>query len=212
MKNLTILFLLLLPLGLFSQTNSAEKYIEKIQDRYQSQKSFSADIVFEIDIPESEKQIMKGKIYLDGDKYKFVLDDQEIISDNMNIWHWAKGDVNEVQVSYVENNEDVITPSKVFNEFLNGYAYKLNNVTTVNGEEVALIEIIPEKKDDFQDIFKIKVVARTVNNSIKQMQVFTKDGTVYSFKISNENTLSLKDSFFKFNLQEHKGISLIDLR
>ena len=213
MKNLHyILLLIVFPMFGFSQNDDAKEYINEIQNRYRTQQSFSADVTFEIDIPESENQVMDGKIFLKGDKYKFVLDDQEIISDDMNIWHWAKGKVNEVQVSYVEDNEDVITPSKVFNDFLVGYSYKLDNVTVVNGEEVALIQIIPEQKDDYQDIFKIKVVARTANNSIKEMQVFTRDGTVYSFKIRNETTANLNDSFFQFNPKEHAEVNVIDLR
>lgn len=212
MKYIYIIPLLLFGLNVFAQTENADAYIQKIQDRYRTQQSFSADIVFEIDIPESENEVMDGEIFLKGDKYKFVLNDQEIISDNMNVWHWAKGNINEVQVSYVEENEDVITPSKVFNDFLQGYSYKLDKLTKINGEELALIQIIPEQKDDFQDIFKIKVVARTANSSIKEMQVFTRDGTVYNFKVSNEKAVSLNDSFFKFRAEENDDVTVIDLR
>ena len=202
-------------LAVFSFTanaQSAESIITKVKRHYQSNQSFTADVVFEIDIPESQNQVMKGKLYLKNNQYKFVLPDQEIISDDITIWHWNKNDINEVQVSYVQNNEDVITPAKVFSDFLQGYSYKLDSTPTVNGKKLALIEITPESKNDYADIFKIKVVSDIASSSIKEMNIFTKDGVVYNFKVSNEKEEQLADSIFTFVPAKHPEVEVIDLR
>ena len=220
MKQL-ILFILLIPTFYsfgqsttagVSYTTSAEEIISKVRKHYQSNQSFSADVRFTIDIPESQNQVMDGKIYLKGNKYKFVLNEQEIISDDVNLWHWNKGDINEVQVSYVQEDETVITPAKIFDEFLRGYSYKLDSTPTINGEKLALIEITPQSRNDFDDIFKVKVVTKLNSSTIKEMQIFTKDGTVYTFTVSNEKKAQLGNDLFTFNEANHPEVQVIDLR
>ena len=212
MKQLLLIFFVIFASFSFAQNQSAEEIIEQVKQHYQSNEAFSADVSFEIDIPESENQLMEGKIYLKGNKYKFMFDDQEIISDDVNMWHWSKGDINEVQVSYVKEDESVITPAKVFNEFLDGYSYKLDSTPTVNGEQLELIEITPKEISDYEDIFKIKVVSKLADHTIKNMQIYTKDGTVYEFDVSNEQTEQFGDSVFTFNETDHPDVQLIDLR
>ena len=212
MKQLLLIFFVIFASFSFAQNQSAEEIIEQVKQHYQSNEAFSADVSFEIDIPESENQLMEGKIYLKGNKYNFMFDDQEIISDDVNMWHWSKGDINEVQVSYVKEDESVITPAKVFNEFLDGYSYKLDSTPTVNGEQLALIEITPKEISDYEDIFKIKVVSKLADHTIKNMQIYTKDGTVYEFDVSNEQTEQFGDSVFTFNETDHPDVQLIDLR
>lgn len=213
MKQLSILFILLLfSSTTFAQKDSAKQIIDRVKNYYQSNQSFSADILFEVDIPESQNQVMNGKIYLKGNKYKFELDEQVIISDDVNLWHWSKGEINEVQVSYVKNDENIITPAKVFSEFLSGYSYKLDGTPTIDGQQLALIEITPKKIDDYQDIFKIKVVVNTKQHTVKNMKIFYKDGVVYNFEVSNEQKVKKDDSFFQFSKAEHPEVELIDLR
>ena len=82
----------------------------------------------------------------------------------------------------------------------------------MNGEQLALIEITPKEISDYEDIFKIKVVSKLADHTIKNMQIYTKDGTVYEFDVSNEQTEQFGDSVFTFNETDHPDVQLIDLR
>lgn len=196
-----------------AQTDSSKAILESVRKHYQNNTSFTADVVFEIDVPESPKQVMDGKIYLKENKYRFVLDNQEIISDDVNLWHWTKEDgINEVQVSYVKEDENVITPTKIFDEFLKGFAYRLVHTTKHEGNNIALIEITPVQKNDTEDIFKVKVVVNKDKNSLQEMNIFSKDGVVYTFKIVNEKAESLSDDIFSFKTSENPNVEVIDLR
>lgn len=199
---------------MIAQQQSPEKIIEQVKKRYQSKDSFQADIVFEIDVPENENQVLKGNIVLSKDKYRFVLPSQQIISDGKTIWHWTNdGEINEVQISRISENESVITPSKIFNQFLDGFNYRLESKTTFNGESLALIEFYPSEVDITESIFKFKAVVNTATHALKEMQVFTKgDGIVYILSFSNEKTIIPTDDLFVFKLSEHSKVEVIDLR
>lgn len=205
-----MLYTLFVSVSTFANAQSAKQIIENTKKHYQENQSFSSNIQFEIDIPEIATQSFEGKIYLKGDKYRFVLDNQEFISDNVTQWHWVKQNVNEVQLSYISNNEDAITPSKVFGKYLNGSSYLIVNQSKFDNELLTEIEISPNEKlnDEF---FKIKTVINQ-NHHLKQMTLFANDGSVYRFSISNEQEENLDDRLFQFHASENPNVEIIDLR
>lgn len=211
MKQIYIAILLLFSVTGFSQ-RGPEQIIKDVRTYYQENTSLEANILFTIDVPESEKTEMNGKFYLKGDKYRFLLKDQEIISDNVNLWHWSKGSINEVQLSYIENDESIITPSKIFTKFLRGFAYKLVTKTKFKGKDIALVDIIPSSKKEGNDIYKIKVVSDLKTDQLLEMKLFSKDGTIYSFLVKDQKVTTLSDSLFQFDEEAHPEVEVIDLR
>lgn len=205
-----ILYTFVMLSSIVLHAQSAEQIIEQTKQHYQINSSFSSTIQFEIDVPEISTQSFEGKIYLKGEKYRFVLDDQEFISDNVTQWHWIKQDVNEVQLSYISTNEDAITPSKIFGKYLTGSRYVVINQSSFNNEQLTEIEISPNKElsDDF---FKMKAVINQ-NYHLKQMTLFAKDGSVYRFSISNEKKENINDRLFQFHANENPNVEIIDLR
>ncbi len=195
--------------GMAQRSSNATEILENVREHYDKSKGFSADFVFTIDIPEQDNQVMKGKLFLKGDKYRLQMDDQEIISDDITLWQWMKS-VNEVQVNYVEQDENMISPSRIFSLYLKGHKYQHLSSTKFEGRNIALIEIVPE--DRSTEYFKIKATVNTDKDQLEEMQIFYKDGTVYTFRIRNEKTTSLLDNFFSFIHKEHPEVELIDLR
>ncbi|MBX2845710.1 MAG: outer membrane lipoprotein carrier protein LolA [Saprospiraceae bacterium] len=171
--------------------------------------TFATDFEFKMDIPESGVESRKGILYLKGDKYRLVMNEEEIISDNVNVWHWTKS-VNEVQVNYFDNDEEIISPSDIFSMYLKGFGYKLITEAKYQGVNVALIELVPAARD--RDYFKVKVVVDTDAHQLQQMQVFFKDGIVYTFNFSELRPKNLEDWFFEFDSARHPEVEIIDLR
>lgn len=196
--------------GSVAFTQTANELIEQTKKHYQANESFSANIQFEIDVPEIATQVFEGKIYLKGEKYRFVLNEQEFISDNVTQWHWIKQGIDEVQLSYVANNEDAITPSRVFGKYLEGSSYLMINQSKIGEEQLTEIEINPNAQLS-AEFFKVKVVINQ-EHKIQQMTLFAKDGSVYRFTISNEKKENLKDNLFEFQSEENPNVEVIDLR
>lgn len=211
MKSL-LFYLLFASFATLVQAQTADEIMKNTKEHYQANQSFSANIKFEIDVPEISTQTYAGKVYLKGEKYRFVLDDQEFISDNVTQWHWLKNGVNEVQLSYVANNENAITPSRVFGKYLEGSQYSIINQTQIGEAFLTEVEIIPNQNID-SEFFKVKVVVNQ-NSEVQQMTLFSKDnGAVYRFSISNEQVVQdMDDKMFEFQKQENPNVEFIDLR
>jgi len=208
-KYIAVIALILFSTTAFAQRLDPKDLLNDVRKNYSTLASFSSDFVFEIDIPEADLEVMQGKLYLKGEKYKLELDNQEIISDNVNLWQWIK-DINEVQVDYVEGDEKILSPSDIFSFYMKGFGYKLITETTLKGKKLALIEIVPSGKD--VDYFKVKVVVDKVNRELEQMQIFYKDGTVYTFSMKNLEPVQLADNFFRFSTAEYPNVEVVDLR
>jgi len=209
---LTILAISLL-LPTFSQTVSSKEILKDVREHYGGDYAFEADFIMEIDIPEATTTTMEGTLSLNGERFKFQMEDQTVISDNVNLWYWTSTpDINEVQISYIEDTEDIISPSDIFGDYLKGFLYKIIGETTSDGKELVLIELIPAKKDDKNPYFKVRVVVEPLTDQLHQLQVFYKDGTVYTFKIKNETQASFTNNFFSFDENSNPNTEVIDLR
>ncbi len=197
----------------YGQVVSAKDIVEKVREHYNPNYAFKAKFNLEIDYPENEAVNTNGTLYLKGDKFRFVTDNEEYISNSLNLWVWTKTNgINEVQISYVEDNDGILSMSDVFNVYLKGFAYKLISQTTKDNHNVALIELIPAQRDDNNPYFKVKSIINTEENELDQLQVFFKDGSVYTFSIKNEEPTVLVDAHFEFDESEHAEVEVIDLR
>lgn len=210
---LYIIILLFISTVTFGQKQTAKSIIEDVRKHYNSNYGFESDFSFEIDYPETDAVVTNGRLYLKGDKFRFVTKSEEYISDNVSMWVWTKANgINEVQVSYIEDDEDFITLSDVFNVYLKGFAYKLINTYQNKGETIGLIELVPVTRDDKNPYFKVKTVVNLDKDQLKQLQVFYKDGTVYTFSIENEKPAVLVNAHFEFDVKQHAEVEIIDLR
>ncbi len=197
----------------FTQADSAKSILEHVRKHYNPDYGFEADFTFEIDFPETESVVTDGHLYLKGDKFRYITKNEEYISNNLTLWVWSKGNgINEVQVSYIDEDEDIITLSDVFNVYLKGFAYKLISETKHQGRNIALIELVPISRNDTNPYFKVKTVVDTDKNQLDQLQVYYKDGTVYTFNVKNEKPSVLTEAHFQFNVAEHAEVEVIDLR
>ncbi len=197
----------------FSQNESAKQILQDVREHYNEDYSFEADFIMEIDIPETATTVMDGTLSLSGQQFKFETEDQIVISDNVNLWYWTNtSTINEVQISYVEESEDIISPSDIFGIYLKGFLYKIIGKTKSGGKELTLIELIPSTREETNPYFKVKVVVDTATSQLQQLQVFYKDGTVYTFKIKNEKASDFEEDYFEFDAQKNPETEIIDLR
>lgn len=152
----------------------------------------------------------KGTIYMKGPKYRVTLGGQEIICDNKTVWTYIK-DVNEVQVSSYNPNEQTISPAKLFTNFYDKeYSYKYAGTRKVNGKQADIIELKPLNSS--KQFSKIEL-AVDANKTILGGRVWEKNGNEYQYEVSNFTpNAPLDEALFTFDKKKHPGVEVVDLR
>ena len=120
-------------------------------------------------------------------------------------------EVNEVNIDNYSPGEGDISPSEIFNAYKRGFKYQYVGEETIDGHTYQVIDLAPENRDN--QFHKIKLNIDKGDSMLKMWKIFSKDGTQYTYKISNFNSDSqIANSLFTFDTSKHKGVEVIDLR
>ncbi len=189
----------------------AEVLMEEVGKKYKEMISFIAQFSYTLESPQNNlKDTYKGEISVKGEKFKLIMDGQEIINNGATVWTYMK-DENEVNISDYSPEDDEISPTKIYSLYKKGYKYRIIPEGNVKlGLEA--IELIPENKE--KQIFKIKIIIDKKSKTIKSWKMFEKNGNRYSYVISNfvKNPAQIEDKTFVFDKTKYKGIAVNDLR
>lgn len=221
MRNLTVIAfsILIAFVGYAQDTESkvdeeAKAILDKVSAIYETYETIKSGFEMVVEFPEEEEdEIQEGTFYLQGDSYKIVLEDTEIITDAVTQWTFMK-EVDEVQISDYEPEENGITPSEIFSIYKKDYTYFYNGKEDIEKVAYHTIDLTPQDKE--QDYFKIRLWINAGDNHIEKAKVFDKNGNRYIYKISDfEPNVALEENFFSFDVkkyEENEEIEIIDLR
>ena len=135
---------------------------------------------------------------------------QEIICNKKSVWTYLK-DIKEVQINDYEPNKEDITPSNMFTIYQNDFNYILNGEDNIDKTECTIIDLMP--KDKNKPFFKVRIWINKNAKFIKQMKVFDKNGSTYTYTVTLFNSKAgLEDNFFKFDTSKHPEVHVEDLR
>ena len=76
----------------------AKKILDKIRKKYESYKTIDAGFSLTIELAGQPKQVQKGTISQEGEKFRLEMDDQIITSDGKSTWVYLKKN-KEIQIS-----------------------------------------------------------------------------------------------------------------
>ena len=204
MRKLLLIFLLL-PSFLFSQER-ANEILDKVSQKTASYSTIEAHFINTI-INEKAgiNESQKGVLYLQGNLYRLELEEQTIISDGESNWiHLI--DEKEVQITEVDDEEESMSPSKMFTIYQEGYKKQFVSETNSN----YIIDLIPKESGSF---IKIELRINKKEMRIAGFTLFDKNGGSYAYdvKLFKENQ-TFEKGFFQFNASAHPNVDLIDLR
>ena len=203
--NLIILSLCISTFSLSAQNdNEAANLLEKVSNKYKEYKTSKIVVLLTLDIPESDKDVVKeATAWLKKDKFKIEFDDKILMSDTESQWMFLKEE-NELQISNYDESAMVFLPSKILNIYSENYIYKIKEeYKNSKGELIKKIELTPKNKE--MEIFKIVVSINTSTMEVLETKMFEKSGFRYSYKIlSLKTNMTLEDSFFVFDVSKFK--------
>jgi outer membrane lipoprotein-sorting protein len=212
MKNALLFIIFGLPFALMAQYDpKALEILEAMSKKYKSYTSFEASITSTLtNEVDGTREEMKGKITVKGDKFRLVMDDQEIINNGTTVWTYLPA-AKEVNIDNYDPNSDEINPTKIYDLYKKGFKYLFLEEQTENGVLCEVVDLVPEKKD--AQYFKIRMNISKKDRNIISWTMFDKSGNRYKYAITKFTpNVAVADAFFTFDPKKYPGVEIIDLR
>jgi outer membrane lipoprotein carrier protein len=192
----------------------AKKALDKVRKKYEGYKTMEAAFSLAIELPGQQKEVQKGLIGQEGDKFRLEMDQQIIVNDTKTTWVYLKKN-NEVQINNSGKrgeDSDFMTPKELLSRYQKGdFIYAIVDKTSIGGKVLTQIEFKP--KDKKSDYSKLRVSLDEKLGNIEEVKAFAKDGSRYTFTI-NKLTPNKKftSSYFTFDVKKYPGVRVEDLR
>jgi len=212
MKSLLIASLLTLMMighSIAQKDPKALQILDAMSAKYKKIPAFNAEFKYTMENPEEGiDEGFQGTILIKDDKYKLIMDEQEVLFDGTDVWTFLKED-NEVTVATYEAEDEDISLSNIFNIYKSGFKY-LYLESRENGK-IDVVDLVPEDLE--KSYYKIRMLITSSDRALQSFKIFDKSGnryvyTIVSFKPDN----TLKDQDFTFNEKNYKGVEVIDFR
>lgn len=189
----------------------AKEILDAMSNRYQEIGSFASDFSYSMDNPtQSISEDFEGKIVVEGDKYRLNMGGQEIVNDGNTVWTYLE-EVNEVNIDNYEPAEGDISPTQIYNAYQRGFKYVYLEEKQEEDQAFHIIDLIPENNDN--QFFKIRLHISQDDKTLKRWQIYDKNGTVYTYEISNFNAdAEIADGAFSFDTSQYDNVEVVDLR
>jgi outer membrane lipoprotein-sorting protein len=195
--------------ALAQEDAKAKAILDKLSAKTKAYKTIKADFQFTmVNKTEGTNESQSGKITIKGDKYILAITGQEVISDNNSIWTIIK-DAEEVHINEIdEEDEDAISPNKIFTLYEEGFKSKY--VKEDKGNHI--INLYPKNASD-KGYHRIALYINKAKNQIVKVKVYGKDGTTttYTIKTFTANA-AIPDTKFSFDKAKFPKYEIIDLR
>lgn len=200
MKKLVFILAAVLSLNLQAQTSQkAEKLLDEVSSKVKNYDNMVIEFKYALENQtENVSQETRGDVSIQGEKYVLNLMGTTQMFDGKKIYTIIPED-EEINISnYVEEDNNSITPSKMFSFYEDGYNYQMDVTQNVKGREIQYVKLTPKDSDaEIKNILLgIDKQTKHIYNLIQTQENGTKVTiTVKSFKTDQP----LAKNLFTFN-------------
>lgn len=192
----------------------AKAVLDGVSKKVSSLKTMKANFVLKLTGGKGNNvtDTRKGSIELKGQKYRVSLGSQEIISDNATVWTYNI-EAKEVQVAKYDPSSQSMSPAKLFapSFFEKEYAYSYKGERKEGGKNCDVVELTPNDKT--KQLARIELLVDRSTSLIAGGNYWEKNGNKYAVTISNvQQNADIPDARFTWNVKEHPGVEVVDLR
>ncbi len=184
----------------------ARKILKKLGDTYQTEEGVFLEYQLVLEFGQN-KEIQVGNIYQKGKNYHVNNNGNEIICNGSSVWVYNKKQ-NEVQINDYEEDEEVLSPTKI----LNIYKAEKEYFYAITGADSKGYRIEFKPLDVDSEIMKIRIAVDKSKTVLKSVKIFGDDGGRYTFNIKSLKNKKISSSQFKFDKAKYPGVKVIDLR
>lgn len=209
LQSLIILSIALLTQAIAQKDPAAKEVLDAMSNKYKKIPAFQAEFSYTMEDDGDEiDEGFRGTILVKGEKYKLIMDEQEITFDGSDIYTYLKEE-NEVTISEYDPEEEEISLSTIFNIYQSGYKYVYTE--SKNNGAIDVVDLVPEDRD--KDYFKIRMEISSAGKELKNFKVFDKSGSRYVYKVLKfKEDPSITDKAFAFEQSKYPNAEVIDFR
>jgi len=186
MRNiLFILSLFCISLATQAQVNDpiAKNILDGVSKKYNQIKSYSTDFILYIENPDAGiKESQAGRLWVKDKKYRLLSDELERMTDGTTIWTHFIAD-EEVHVSEPDPEDEELTPARIFDIYKVGFIYQYVGEVDMDGRQCNVVDLTPIDKE--KSYYRIRLMIDKDNSSIYQAQASSKNGTKFTYELSN---------------------------
>jgi outer membrane lipoprotein-sorting protein len=211
-KKITTIILLIticIP-GVYSQDKKAAEILDAFKEQTQSYSTIQVSFTYTMDnASEKIHESFEGMLYIKGENYRLTIAGQLVICDGTTTWTYLE-DAQEIQINSVEENDDAITPSRLFTSYYEDFKSKYIGETTRNGVVVQQIELIPIEGKSFS-----KLVLEISKDKLhpEQFAIYDKGGSTFTYQITEFlPNVAIGNDKFTFNQNAFPDAEIIDMR
>lgn len=212
----TFIFSILFAFILFpvaAQNNTqAQSLLDKVANKYQSQKTFYLKFHSELQNNKTNTQdSFDGQVYVKKDQYNLTIPQMDIqqIYDGAKLYTISK-DQKEVTVTQPQpNSNELFTPTRVFQMYKKGYSLSMDKTSKVNGKNIQFVRLTPTTKSDIQYVL---IGVDTQSSEMVQLIETNSNNTVTTVTIEKQlNNIIIPSPLLKFNKKNFKGYYISEI-
>ena len=200
-------------LTLFILNLNAYVFFRTVGNKMQEIKSLSATFSFTLEnLQERITDTHQGKILAKGKMFYLDLMGMEVFSDGQTKWQYIK-EAKEVTISKmnIKENSFLDDPMKLFKDYDKNFKYKYIGQQKSKNRVLHEVDFFPRDLNLPYSSVKLQFDANTLEPYLIRYQ--GKDGNNYIIQIKNfKSNVPLRDDRFKFDVEKHKGVEVIDMR
>lgn len=195
------------------QQVNPEEIVKSFSNKMQEIKSLSATFNFTLEnLQERITDTHQGKILAKGKMFYLDLMGMEVYSDGQTKWQYIK-EAKEVTISKmnVKENSFLDDPMKLFKDYDKNFKYKYVGQQNIKNRVIHEVDFFPRDLNLPYSSVKLQFDANTLEPYLIRYQ--GKDGNNYIIQIKNfKSNVPLRDDRFKFEVEKHKGVEVVDMR
>lgn len=196
MKNLIFITLAIFTISLQAQNSTkAETLLNEVSSKVKAYDNMVIDFKYTLENKAANvNQETRGDVSIKGEKYVLNLMGTTQMFDGEKVYTIIPED-EEINIStYIEEEENNITPSKMFTFYEEGYNYEMDVAQNVNGRNIQYVKLTPKDSDAEVKNILLGIDSQTkhIYNLIQTQDNDTKITiTVKSFKTDQELSTNL---------------------
>jgi outer membrane lipoprotein-sorting protein len=205
MKNISILLIVLTGFLGFSQTSKeAKSLLDEVAQKVDSYKNIYIEFNHKFDNEDADvHQETRGNVYLKGDLYHLNYMGTEQIYDGKKTYLIIHEDEEVIIQKNSENEEDTLTPSKMFSFYKNGFNYEMGELKTIKGIKIQYVKLNPIDSNSEIDHFLIGIDVKTKH--IYNILETGNNGTITTLEIQSFKTnQAISEKLFIFDQIKYK--------
>ncbi|SDR67335.1 outer membrane lipoprotein carrier protein LolA [Gramella sp. MAR_2010_147] len=200
MKKLVFILAAIMSMNVQAQSSQkAEKLLNSVSSKVKAYKNMVIEFKYGLEnTAENVSQETRGDVSIEGEKYVLNLMGTTQLFDGKKIYTIIPED-EEINISnYVEEDNNSITPSKMFSFYEDGYNYEMDIAQNIKGREIQYVKLTP--KDSNAEIKNILLGIDSQTKHIYNLIQTQENGTKVTITVKSFKTdQPLAKNLFTFN-------------